>query len=166
MGVSVGAAGGGSSRRKSLEAEINLVPFIDLLSMCICFLLITAVWVQVGAVQVKQSNGTDAPASIAEQLDLDVVFLSPQVMSVQVNKGNKRMQAVKVEAATPALLAANFDQSLKSIIAGLGGNAAKTFASGKLTPVHGLEYGDLVTVMDVMRKNQISNLGVVPVRGN
>ena len=29
---------------KPLDAAINLVPFIDLLSCCISFLLITAVW--------------------------------------------------------------------------------------------------------------------------
>ncbi len=61
--ANAGGLGGGNGRRKSLDAEINLVPFIDLLSMCICFLLMTAVWMQVGAVQVKQSHGTDAAAT-------------------------------------------------------------------------------------------------------
>ena len=39
MGAS-GMGGGG----KSVNVELNLVPFIDLLSTLICFLLITAVW--------------------------------------------------------------------------------------------------------------------------
>ena len=42
-GVSVGGGGGG---RRSLDSEINMIPFIDLLMVTISFLLITAVWSQ------------------------------------------------------------------------------------------------------------------------
>jgi len=45
MGVSVDT--GGEKGRKSVDAELNLIPFIDLLSVCILFLLMTAVWVQI-----------------------------------------------------------------------------------------------------------------------
>jgi len=41
-GVDVGSEGGG---KKATNAEINMVPFIDLLMCTIAFLLITAVWV-------------------------------------------------------------------------------------------------------------------------
>ncbi len=37
--------GGGKGGKRSLNAEINLVPFIDLLFVTLAFLLITAVWV-------------------------------------------------------------------------------------------------------------------------
>jgi len=41
-GVSVGGNDGG---KKSLNVEINMIPFIDLLMVTVAFLLITAVWV-------------------------------------------------------------------------------------------------------------------------
>ena len=41
-GVDVG--GGGSGKRKSVDSDINMIPFIDLLMVTISFLLITAVW--------------------------------------------------------------------------------------------------------------------------
>ncbi len=44
MGVSVESGGKG---RKKVDSELNLIPFIDLLSVCILFLLMTAVWVQI-----------------------------------------------------------------------------------------------------------------------
>jgi biopolymer transport protein ExbD len=44
MGVSIQPSGKGG--KKALDAELNLIPFIDLLIVNICFLLITAVWVQ------------------------------------------------------------------------------------------------------------------------
>lgn len=44
---------GGSGRKTSLE--LNLVPFIDLMSVLITFLLITAVWTQVSMIQIGSS---------------------------------------------------------------------------------------------------------------
>src|ERR1700722_6738897 len=45
--------------KKSVDAAINLVPFIDLLSCCISFLIITAVWTQLARMNVTQK----APAA-------------------------------------------------------------------------------------------------------
>ena len=44
----------GRNSRKS-NVELNLVPFIDLMSVCIIFLLITAVWTQVSMIQLGSS---------------------------------------------------------------------------------------------------------------
>src|SRR2546421_9866334 len=47
---------GGGGKRKSLDFTLNLVPFIDLLSCCISFLLITAVWTQLTSLHVEQKE--------------------------------------------------------------------------------------------------------------
>jgi biopolymer transport protein ExbD len=44
---------GGDDRK--IGVDINLVPFIDLMSVCIIFLLITAVWSQVSMIQIGSS---------------------------------------------------------------------------------------------------------------
>jgi biopolymer transport protein ExbD len=49
-GIDVGG-GGGRGRRRSINTEINMIPFIDLLLCTIAFLLITAVWVTSSRVQ-------------------------------------------------------------------------------------------------------------------
>lgn len=54
---------GGKSGKKPLDAAINLVPFIDLLSCCISFLLITAVWTQLARMDVTQKGQGAAGAS-------------------------------------------------------------------------------------------------------
>lgn len=46
----------GKGGKKPLDAQINLVPFIDLLSCCISFLLITAVWTQLARMDVVQKG--------------------------------------------------------------------------------------------------------------
>ena len=59
MGVSL-PGGGGGGRGRNLNAELNLVPFIDLLSALITFLLATAVWSQTEAMKVD-SGLTGSP---------------------------------------------------------------------------------------------------------
>ena len=44
----------GQGGRKA-NVDLNLVPFIDLMSVCIIFLLITAVWTQVSMIQLGSS---------------------------------------------------------------------------------------------------------------
>jgi biopolymer transport protein TolR len=41
----------GGKKRRSLDATVNVVPAIDLLSCCISFLLFTAVWTQIARLQ-------------------------------------------------------------------------------------------------------------------
>ena len=45
--------GGGGDRKKPLHAELNLVPYIDLLTCMVAFLLITAVWTQLARLKVR-----------------------------------------------------------------------------------------------------------------
>lgn len=53
MDLGTSARGG----KKPLDTTINLVPFIDLMAVTISFLIMTAVWTQVGRLQVSQSGG-------------------------------------------------------------------------------------------------------------
>ena len=57
--------GAGSGRNKTVD--LNLVPIIDLMSVCIIFLLITAVWTQVSMIQIGSSiYGKKSTESIPE----------------------------------------------------------------------------------------------------
>lgn len=77
--ASVSAPGGRSAGgRRSVNVELNLVPFIDLLTCLICFLLMTAVWQQIGKISIVQSGrsaSTEAPSTPALSL---VVAITPQ----------------------------------------------------------------------------------------
>jgi biopolymer transport protein TolR len=52
--MAVSIDGGGGDRKKPLTADLNLVPYIDLLTCMIAFLLITAVWTQLAQLKVSQ----------------------------------------------------------------------------------------------------------------
>lgn len=153
------SAGPSSGRRRSLDAEINLVPFIDLLSMCICFLLMTAVWIQLGAVQVKQANGTEAAASAAKSLDLDLKLSSAKTLQLTIKRAGQAVFKTAVSGVNEAELLVKFDREIQGLNKkyGTGGIAAVM-----ITPEKGVSYGSLVSLMDVLRKNKLVNLGVVP----
>ncbi|HUU00389.1 MAG TPA: biopolymer transporter ExbD [Myxococcota bacterium] len=154
--ANVSAPGGRSgSGKKALNVDLNLVPFIDLLTCLICFLLMAAVWVQIGKISVTQS-GQGAPT---EQ--------TPE----------ERQQLNLVVAITPQgfLLTGN-GQTLE------GGDILKKDESydydrlgAKLKEVHGLfpdkndivvmsedtiEYKDLINTMDVCLANEFPNISV------
>src|SRR5256885_11148397 len=65
----------GRGGKKPQDAELNLVPFIDLLSCCISFLLITAVWTQIAGLQVASSGGPPEPQQTQESnIDLKLLL--------------------------------------------------------------------------------------------
>jgi len=64
-GVSVDS--GGKGGRKSVDSNINMVPMIDLLISVIAFLLMTAVWVQTGALLAQQPRGAPSPDSTPQE---------------------------------------------------------------------------------------------------
>jgi biopolymer transport protein ExbD len=49
-----------ASGRKTVNYELNLIPFIDLFSVLVSFLLITAVWTQIARINVENKVGTGA----------------------------------------------------------------------------------------------------------
>jgi biopolymer transport protein TolR len=57
MGVSL-PGGGGGGRGRSQNFDLNLVPFIDLMSTIITFLIATAVWVQISSINIEQAIST------------------------------------------------------------------------------------------------------------
>ena len=67
---------GGKGRKKALDATINLVPFIDLMAVTISFLIMTAVWNQIGRLTVSQSGGpsSETPLPDTKTLPLNVIL--------------------------------------------------------------------------------------------
>src|SRR2546422_1294720 len=89
--------------KKALDAEINLVPFIDLLSCCISFLLITAVWTQIAGLQVSSSGGPPEPQQKQEQtVDLKLLLthkgdqLTMPGAAVEIPQGTSRSRQAAV----------------------------------------------------------------------
>ena len=77
MSVSVDT-GGGKKGRKSLNADLNLVPYIDLLTCMVAFLLITAVWTQLARLQAQQKGQGQAGEEVPPELQTKIVVVVNQ----------------------------------------------------------------------------------------
>jgi biopolymer transport protein ExbD len=146
--------------KKHLDFEINLIPFIDLLSACICFLLLTAVWVQVGTLDVKQAVGGQPASETPKKPTLWVNMGGGGEIAIHIQDSEKvpvklRKVVVKgIEGKT------NFTD-LESVVQEL-----KTFEPNLRTaliqPQAQSVYEDMIALMDQFKRNGLIDLGVSP----
>src|SRR5256885_12030721 len=75
MSVSIQA---GKGNKKSLNVDLNLVPYIDLLTCMVAFLLITAVWTQLARLQAQQKGQGQAGEEVPPELQTKIVVVVGQ----------------------------------------------------------------------------------------
>jgi biopolymer transport protein ExbD len=145
--------------KKDLNSELNLTPLVDLFSTIVCFLLIAAVWVQVNALEVKQSFGTEAAASKVQNYDLNISYVSPTYMKAVFKKG-RRARTLRVKGA-------DFNTTLASLSKNIKGWFAKNknaiVQSTFIKPRVGIDYGQLVSTMDMLKQNNLNNIGILKI---
>lgn len=143
----------GNQNKKSLEVELNLAPFLDILSVCICFLLISAVWVlQEGIPMAPTGKGGNLQAS-TDSLRVD--YLSPSTLRLSLKSGgNRKSQTLKGKDFLDLRnqLSAWLDRNVigageKNAVVGL---------------VSGLKYGDFIATADVLRAHGFERVAVKP----
>ena len=154
----------GLGAKKELNAELNLTPFIDLLSTIVCFLLITAVWIEIGTVEVKQSHGTDAKETKQQSYDLDLVFKNPTAMRLNLKRNGKTIKGFDVKGENFSEMITQLNLTISSQVLNYK-NKIIEIAAATITPRSGVNYGDLISTLDVLRKNQIVNIGVISSKG-
>lgn len=85
MGAAVGADGG----KGSVNVDLNIVPFIDLMSCLTAFLLVTAVWVNIAQINIQPKGKNRDTANV--QQDDEHVTLSVLVQAERVWVGLSRV---------------------------------------------------------------------------
>src|SRR5437764_15313649 len=68
----MGAAVGTGDGKKSVNVELNIVPFIDLMSCLTAFLLVTAVWVNIAQINI-QPKGKNRDTTTVTTEDPNVI---------------------------------------------------------------------------------------------
>lgn len=88
MGATVGADSGG----KSVDVELNVVPFIDLMSCLTAFLLVTAVWSNHAQINIKPKGlGRDSIKALDEEPPVNAsILLTQNEIWVGLTLGDRR----------------------------------------------------------------------------
>ncbi len=146
--------------KKHLDFEINLIPCIDLLSVCICFLLLTAVWLQVGSLNVKQAIGGQSAAETEKKPALWVNLGANGELNLNLK------QTVKVPARLASLrlkgVEGRADYSELSKILTQMKNLEPNLRTVLIQPRLQSEYEEIIGLMDEFKKAGLIDLGVVP----
>lgn len=144
------------SKGRSTNIEVNLVPFIDLMSVLITFLLITAVWTQVSMIQLgssiygKKSENQEmsTPPPLADiPLRLDV-----KDFGYRLNIGSDKIQISKKGGAYDVEMLL---QKLKEIK-----ERYPEKNDGVITVADEIPYEQLITGMDTMIQGGFQTISV------
>lgn len=146
-------------KHKHLEFEINLIPAIDLLSVCICFLLLTAVWLHVGALSVKQAVGGQ-PASETAKKPTVWVQLSGQG-DVTMDVRDARVPAKLAKTKIPGKEGKPNLDAVKAYAADLK-TVEPALTTVLMQPQASAVYEDIIDLMDAFKHNGMIDLGVSP----
>lgn len=147
-----------SNNKRSLEFELNLVPFIDMLSSCITFLLLTAVWTYLGSMDTTQAIGAknqaeaQNPPSLVVQLDKDNSF-DFQLKDISTQNRNFTIKAVDGKPHWEKV-----DKFLKAI--------REKYPELKTSVVlarPNVTYGHTIKIVDALKKAEITDVGISPI---
>ena len=149
--------------RRELNSDLNLTPFIDLLSTLVCFLLISSVWVHVASMDLKQSHGTDSGAA-KETAAVDVLLGTPGKATIVLKMGNKQLNKTELKTASTKDLVVELQKTIlkyKNLPTLKNANIESVLVSPHVQITH----GDMVVVLDGFRVNGITNIGIKPNAG-
>ena len=139
-GVSVDS--GGKGGRKSVDANVNMVPMIDLLISVIAFLLMTAVWVQSGSLQASQPRGAPSPDTQPEnQPDQLKIIINPNALQVFLTAADRRDISAPDRSARLEELRRVLRQRFE---------ANRAQREVWLQPDSEVAYNDIIEIMDVI----------------
>lgn len=153
-GAPAPTSGGG---KKSVDFQLNLVPFIDLLSVLISFLLMTAVWTQIAKIDVKQTPNlpSDEPTPPPEEEKLNLTVL---IKSSGYTVSKKGAVVKEIEKKGEEYDITTLSEILKQVVAEHPENHDVTVTSEDKVP-----YQELITVMDTCLIHKLDGISVAGV---
>lgn len=96
--ASVGGEGGTrKGGRRSLDAPVNLIPYIDLMTTIITFLMMTAVWIQVSALDVQADSLATDNQVVEEQIPKPISIIIDENGFIISEDGDNPEQLPKMD---------------------------------------------------------------------
>lgn len=155
----------GTGDKKSVNIDLNIVPFIDLMSCLTAFLLVTAVWINIARLEIKPAGRAAGEPCIDGACDDPKlsVLVAPDEIWVGVSRVN---DFEKIPRTATGYDWAKLEESLKQ-------HKASAFFETKTdieiaansTPDHPITYQALVAAMDIAVKTGFIDVGVTDPRG-
>lgn len=149
--------GGGKGGKKPLDTTINLVPFIDLMAVTIVFLIMTAVWTQLGRLQVSQS-GQSAQEEQPQENKPPPPSLLITEKELKLSVGGLQYDPIPITRSDKGVI------DLKKLVENLGKVKAEQPDQATITlqTEDNVLYDDLVRIIDTCIGAQFPSVSVSP----
>ncbi|MCB0361931.1 MAG: biopolymer transporter ExbD [Bdellovibrionales bacterium] len=138
------------------EDELNLVPFIDLFSVLICFLLMTAVWMNIESLSTNASQTTssdqDPPPPTEKPVSLSVTILGNEIQMSE-NERVRRLPLVTDKEGRPQV-----DKIIE--VLGEWRNSYPNKKEVTLNTDNRVLYQTMISVFDTLNGNGWTEVGV------
>jgi len=162
----MGAAVGTGDGKKSVNVELNIVPFIDLMSCLTAFLLVTAVWVNIAQINIRPKGKNRDTTQV--QQDDEHVTLSVLVQSDKIYVGLSRVNEFQEIPKLPS-----GEQDWDKFETTLKEHKASAFfadrtdieVAAESTSQAPVEYQDIIHAMDVAVKVGFIDVGLTDPAG-
>lgn len=149
-----------TEEKTELNFELDLLPVISMLSVCICFLLLTAVWTQIGSMDIGQGLGQESTRQDAKASSVWITM-----------KANGEVRVKMMDS--PTVPADMQERNFLVGSAGSGWGAIDRHASALKQKLPGLKtalimpdarvnYGDVIRLMDRLKILEIGEIGIAP----
>lgn len=144
---------------KDLNFEINILPILDILSVLICFLLLTAVWVQIGTLDTRQAIGDNSTAGAQNPPSLWITVDTQGAVQLSTRDlPNKKTYEEQIGSmGRNGVNWALLEQKLQSLK-----QQWPELKTGVVRPEAQASYGDVIRIMDQLKKFQFEGVGLSP----
>jgi biopolymer transport protein ExbD len=161
----MGAAVGTGDGKKSVNVELNIVPFIDLMSCLTAFLLVTAVWVNIAQINIQPKGKNRDTQPIKD--DNEHVTLSVLVQSDKIWVGLSRINEFQeIPKKGDQQDWEKFETTLKEHKATAFFNDRQDIeVAAESTQQSPVEYQDIIHAMDVAIKVGFIDVGLTDPAG-
>ncbi|MCC6278661.1 MAG: biopolymer transporter ExbD [Oligoflexia bacterium] len=148
---------GGRQSKKDLNFELNLIPIMDILSVCICFLLLTAVWVQVGAMQVNQALDGTAQGQTKNPPAIWATFRADGGVDLVLKNGRGSLSSTVVNQSGRLAWKQLVDFTKQAR------RRNPELQTAIVVPQRNTSYSDLMNLMDELKTSNIRDIGLSPI---
>ena len=153
------------NNKETPDYQLDLTPFISLLSVCICFLLLTVTWFQVGALSVKQAQGGEPESRTKKEEPSRLwIYMNPKKqIEVYVKRGGRSLSRKLIsntKNTNTEELDWNFQTFYKHIV-----QLKKSYSDLEevfILPSADILYENIVKVMDELRQEELFSIGLIP----
>jgi biopolymer transport protein ExbD len=147
-----------AARKGSVNADINIVPFIDVMSCLTAFLLVTAAWIQTANLKNEPvGRGEDKPGEKTSRI---AILIASDGMGVEAIPADDGVPVDRRELRADDW--AQLEATLHELRA--SGEGAHVEIAALSTREHPITYQTLIAAMDTTVKAGFAHVGVVDAR--